>query len=188
MDDPQIAVLILLDTPSNETGIYISGGQMAAPTVGRFFADALPYLGYEPSYTPEQLADLSRTVPDLSGLELGEAQAALRNAGLNSRVVGSGDHITAQLPLGGSAIAAGSSVILYTEGGPAGESTSVPDLSGMEFDDAASLLAGYDLFIRRSSAGSDGTITYQSVPAGSSVESGTVIEVILTDTGELGRY
>jgi len=48
MDDPQIAVLILLDTPSHETGIYISGGQMAAPTVGKILADALPYMGVEP--------------------------------------------------------------------------------------------------------------------------------------------
>ena len=48
MDDPHIAVLVFLDTPSSETGIYISGGQMAAPTVGNIFADALPYLGYEP--------------------------------------------------------------------------------------------------------------------------------------------
>ena len=33
-DDPQIVILVLLDTPSSSTGIYISGGQMAAPTVG----------------------------------------------------------------------------------------------------------------------------------------------------------
>jgi stage V sporulation protein D (sporulation-specific penicillin-binding protein) len=44
-DDPQIAILVLLDSPSNESGIYISGGQMAAPTVGNMFRDILPYLG-----------------------------------------------------------------------------------------------------------------------------------------------
>ena len=50
-DDPQIVILVLLDTPSNSTGIYISGGQMAAPTVGKMMADILPYLGVEPSYS-----------------------------------------------------------------------------------------------------------------------------------------
>lgn len=30
-DDPQIAVLFILDTPSNDTGYYISGGNMAGP-------------------------------------------------------------------------------------------------------------------------------------------------------------
>ena len=34
MDDPEYIVLVALDTPSRETGIYISGGVMAAPTVG----------------------------------------------------------------------------------------------------------------------------------------------------------
>ena len=47
-DDPKIAILVLLDTPSNDTGIYISGGQMAAPVVGNMMADILPYLGVEP--------------------------------------------------------------------------------------------------------------------------------------------
>ena len=34
MDDPQYIVLVALDTPSRSTGLYISGGVMAAPTVG----------------------------------------------------------------------------------------------------------------------------------------------------------
>ena len=44
MDDPEYIVLVALDTPSRETGIYISGGVMAAPTVGAVMADILPYL------------------------------------------------------------------------------------------------------------------------------------------------
>ena len=45
MDDPQYIILVALDTPSRETGLYISGGQMAAPTVGAVLSDILPYLG-----------------------------------------------------------------------------------------------------------------------------------------------
>ena len=45
--DSDQAVLVLLDTPSHESGIYISGGVMAAPTVGAVMADILPYLGVE---------------------------------------------------------------------------------------------------------------------------------------------
>ena len=48
MDDPQYIVLVALDTPSRSTGIYISGGVMAAPTVGAVMADILPYLGISP--------------------------------------------------------------------------------------------------------------------------------------------
>jgi len=39
MNDPEYIVLVALDTPSRETGIYISGGVMAAPTVGAVMAD-----------------------------------------------------------------------------------------------------------------------------------------------------
>ena len=44
MEDPEYIVLVALDTPSRATGIYISGGVMAAPTVGAVMADILPYL------------------------------------------------------------------------------------------------------------------------------------------------
>ena len=47
MDNPEYIVLVALDTPSSRTGIYISGGVMAAPTVGAVMADILPYLGVE---------------------------------------------------------------------------------------------------------------------------------------------
>lgn len=66
-DDPQVVCLILLDTPSNETGIYISGGQMAAPTVGRILGDVLPYLGVQAQYTQEEEACLDKTVPGPDG-------------------------------------------------------------------------------------------------------------------------
>ena len=49
MDDPQYIVLVALDTPSRSTGIYISGGVMAAPTVGAVLSDLLPYFGVEPT-------------------------------------------------------------------------------------------------------------------------------------------
>ena len=45
MDDPQYIIIVALDTPSRDTGLYISGGQMAAPTAGAVLSDILPYLG-----------------------------------------------------------------------------------------------------------------------------------------------
>ena len=47
-------------TPSSSTGIYISGGQMAAPTVGKMMADILPYLGVEPSYSETEKTYMER--------------------------------------------------------------------------------------------------------------------------------
>ena len=53
MEDPEYIVLVALDTPSRETGIYISGGVMAAPTVGAVLSDILPYLGVAPEAQSE---------------------------------------------------------------------------------------------------------------------------------------
>ena len=53
MEDPEYIVLVALDTPSRETGIYISGGVMAAPTVGAVLSDILPYLGIAPEAQSE---------------------------------------------------------------------------------------------------------------------------------------
>lgn len=190
MDDPQIAVLILLDTPSTETGIYISGGQMAAPTVGKIFSDALPYLGIKPQYTTEELEERSRTVPAVTGKSVTTAQSELHALGLAARIIGSGDSVTGQLPSQGSLIAPNSSVILYTEGSPEGANESVPDINGMDMDAAQKLLTDYGLFLRRSSAGAaEGSIiSAQSIPSGSSVVRGTIIEVTLIDSSDLGRY
>ena len=59
-DDPQIAILVLLDAPSNESGVYISGGQMGAPTVGNMMRDILPYLGVEPEYTEKETETIKK--------------------------------------------------------------------------------------------------------------------------------
>ncbi len=189
IDDPEIAVLILLDTPSTETGIYISGGQMAAPTAGKIFADALPYLGYQPVYTPEELKELSRTVPVLEGLSISDAESALTRAGLTFRVVGEGEQVTEQMPQAGAMIAPDSAVILYA--GEIADETEVlvPNLSGMSFSEAEVELTNNGFFIRRGTSGNfDGTVSSQSFKAGTFAPKGSVIEVTLTDDTELGRY
>ena len=109
-DDPQIALLVFLDTPSYESGVYISGGQMAAPVVGNMLADILPYLGIEPAESGDSHSSVT---PALEGLELTEAAARLQKEDLRMRTVGEGDYVSAQLPRPGRRIAGQSQVILY---------------------------------------------------------------------------
>ena len=52
-DDPQIMMLITMDTPSRSTGTYVSGGNMVAPYASHIMEEILPYLGIEPSYSAE---------------------------------------------------------------------------------------------------------------------------------------
>lgn len=187
-DDPEICILVLLDDPSSESGVYISGGAMAAPTVGKMFADILPYMGIMPVYTEAEKELMDRAVPELVGLGPDKARALLTEAGLDSEIIGSGAVITETLPSAGSMVAAGSRIILYTEGGSDAGSVSMPDLRGLEYTEARDVLAESGLFIHTNSPrpADSGSIVVasQMAGAGAYVPVGSVIEVSLVDTDE----
>ena len=191
-DDPQIALLVLLDNPSSESGIYVSGGQMAAPVVGKMMADILPYLGVEPEYSDSELQTMDRAVPDVTGLSLAEAQSKLSEAGLGFRVIGSGGSVTRQLPAANSVIASGSEVLLYADAAPTGGG-SVPNLTGMTYSEAIRALAGMGMFVGSDSSVTDADsqiVSGQDVRAGTQAGAGTVVTVTLYENDEelLGIY
>ena len=192
-DDPEIAILVLLDDPSSESGIYISGGQMAAPVVGKMMADILPYLGVEPEYSDSELAAADRAVPDVSGMSLTEARSSLTEAGLNCRVIGEGDTVTDQLPRAGAVIASGSEVLLYAGQSPSPVEETMPDLRGLSYEAAIEKLRGLGLYVAAGNGVTDAQselISGQSIAPGESVEHGTVIEVTLykNESSMLGIY
>ncbi|MBO5496420.1 MAG: PASTA domain-containing protein, partial [Oscillospiraceae bacterium] len=187
-DDPKIVLLVFLDTPSDASGIYISGGQMAAPVVGRMLADILPYLGVPPE---TDAADQAR-MPETVGMSLTDAAGAVRDAGLRYRTIGEGDLVTDQLPKAGCEIAAGTEVILYLGAEISPERETVPELTGMSLNEARDALSYYGLYLTTKSpdVGEDSVVSAQSLPAGSLAEHGTIIEVSLIHQEEsmLGRY
>lgn len=81
MDDPEYIILAALDTPSRTTGIYISGGVMAAPTVGAVMADVLPYLGVKQSFSEDDIAGKQIVMEDLTGMTAKDAQTLLKKKG-----------------------------------------------------------------------------------------------------------
>lgn len=191
-DDPQIALLVFLDTPSNKSGVYVSGGQMAAPVVGNMLADILPYMGVEPSL-PEGAGD-DAAVPMLLELSLEEAKQRLSDCGLDYRCIGWGDTVTGQLPAAGTGIAAGSQVILYFGNAQVSPNMEiVPELSGLRYDQARDTLSRLGLFVSTRSpvnAASGQVVSSQSVPAGIAADHGCIVEVTLIDENEslLGKY
>ena len=108
MGNPEYIVLVALDTPSRETGIYISGGVMAAPTVGAVLSDILPYLGVA------KTAEAGYAVlDDLTGLSRSEAQAILNEKKLEALYSGEGETVVSQIPQAGHWIPEGSQILLY---------------------------------------------------------------------------
>ncbi len=191
IDNPKIAILVLLDTPSTSTGIYISGGQMGAPTVGKMFADILPYMGYQPQYTADELKTVDKTVPNLVGMTSAEAISKAQSSGLTARVIGTGEAVTAQLPAANSVVASDSQVIIYCGSTPSGETEAMPDLTGMTYSMARQNMGSYALYIKSSVPIIDPSVvvvTSQSIKAGTAVEHGTIVEVTVADKSDLGRY
>ena len=111
MNDPQYVVLVALDTPSRSTGMYISGGVMAAPTVGAVMADILPYLGVESERIPEV------ELPNLEGLSRNQVEKILKNIGLTPVFDGEGELVIEQLPAPGSTVYTGTQVLVYMNKG-----------------------------------------------------------------------
>ena len=113
MDDPQYIVLVALDTPSRSTGMYISGGVMAAPTAGAVLADILPYLGVERSYSEDDPAGQTVVLENMTGMTAAQAEKLLKSQGLSALMIGTDETVTSQLPAPGETVSGNSQVILF---------------------------------------------------------------------------
>ena len=185
-DDPQVIMLITMDTPSRATGTYVSGGNMVAPTASTVMAEILPYLGVEPSYSAEELLGMDTTVPNVIGMSIEEAKAKLKDRALSYKIVGDGETITDQTPAGGAIIPGKSSVILYVGEEKSTDKCVVPHLIGKTPSEANTTATAAGLLIRFSgTTGSESSsvrVLSQSIDEGTEVEAGTVITVQLGDT------
>ena len=185
MNDPEYIVLVALDTPSRETGIYISGGVMAAPTVGAVMADILPYLGVERTFSETDPAGLEIVMEDLTNLTAQDAERKLKDMGLQAKFSGTGETVTGQIPAAGQTVPGGSEVLLYLEQVPETAQVTVPDFTGMsrqQATDAAGALGLYVLVSGNADVSPGVTVTAQSIPKDTQVPTGTTITLEFTDT------
>ena len=185
-DDPQVIMLITMDTPSRATGTYVSGGNMVAPTASTVMAEILPYLGIEPSYSAEELLGMDTTVPNVIGSTVEQAKEKLKERALIYKIVGDGDTITDQTPAGGAIIPGKSTVILYASAAKPTDKCVVPHLLGKTPSEANTAATAAGLLIRFSgTTGSESSairVLSQSIDEGTEVDAGTVITVQLGDT------
>ena len=185
-DDPQVIMLITMDTPSRATGTYVSGGNMVAPTASTVMAEILPYLGIEPSYSAEELLGMDTTVPNVIGSTVEQAKEKLKERALSYKIVGDGDTITDQTPAGGAIIPGKSTVILYASAAKPTDKCVVPHLLGKTPSEANTAATAAGLLIRFSgTTGSESSairVLSQSIDEGAEVDAGTVITVQLGDT------
>lgn len=186
IDDPQIIMLIALDTPSRDTGYYVSGGIMAAPTAGNILSNVLPYIGVEPDYSAGELVGADANVPNCVGLAADEAKKKLTDSGFACKTVGTGATVTDQTPAGGAIVPGNATIVLYLGAEkPTGKCT-VPNVVGKTAEQANNAITGAGLIMKITgdTSGSSGNVYVlsQSAAAGDEVDAGTVVSVKLTDT------
>ena len=177
--NPEIAVLVMLDEPK---GDKYYGGIISAPVNSRIMGDVLPYLGYEASYSEEELKKLAVTVPETVGLDVADAKTKISGGKLQYQVVGSGETVLRQLPESGNQVLSGGVVILYTEESSE-KSVTVPDMVGLTATEVNKTAASAGINIEFSgNTTSSGLKAYrQSIDAGQSVDAGTIVTVYFRD-------
>ena len=187
-DDPQIAVLILVDEPH---GSSMYGSVVAAPYVSKFLSSALPYLGFEPQYGDGEEAAVETTVSRYVNQTTSSAVSQLEKNGFKYVVVGGGDIVTAQSPASGTVVSnIAKVVILYTNGEEPKGTVTVPNVVGKTAEAANRLIINENLNIRIEGAanftsGSGATVIEQSPAAGESVPEGTVITLTFRHLSDL---
>ena len=188
-DDPQYIMLITMDTPSRNTGVYVSGGNMVAPTASSIMADILPVLGVEPDYTAEDLAGMDAAVPNVVGKTAADAKSILESAGFSCRTVGDGETVTDQTPAGGAIVPNNATVVLYLGVEKNNTPRVMPNVVGRTASEANKVLADAGLIMKVSgattaSAGNVRAIS-QSVAEGTELEAGTVVTIQFGDSSVL---
>ncbi len=175
-NNPEIAILFLLDEPMGDN---YYGSIVSAPSAGKILSEIMPYLGYEPSYSEEELKAMSKSVESVVGETIGVAQNKLSTAGLNARIIGDGETVVSQMPEAGAKIYDGGVVVLYTEGEKPTKAE-VPDFSGMSVSQVNenATNAGFNVAFEGTSLTDVGVTAYsQSAEAGKKLALGSTITV-----------
>ena len=178
MDDPEYIVLAALDTPSRDCGTYLSGGAMAAPTVGAILSDLLPYLEI-----PKE-EEKNVILPDFSGMSLKDSLKAAKDLQLTVKSIGEGDLVTGQIPGPQMEVPENGEILLYLGEKPTETKITVPDFTGMDREEAGKLAEELGIFLKEQGNPDSGPgirIFSQSPEPGAEISMGTGITVNYTD-------
>ena len=142
----------------------------------------MPYLGYEPQYSEEELKSISVSVPEVIGATVDIAKSEIVKSGLNHKVVGTGDTVTKQLPVAGSSVYNGGTVIIYTDDRES-ETTTVPNLIGLTANEVNRVAAAAGINVEFSGNTTSASLKAynQSVAEGTQVAKGEIVTVYFRD-------
>lgn len=184
-DDPEIVLLIMADEPDKSISYY--GSTVVVPYSRAVLEKALPYLGFFPAYTPEEEAHKDITVPLLIDNTVDEAQNKLEALGLKVEIIGDGMNVNMQMPITGTAVAKGGTVMLYTGRITEKPTVTVPYVVGHTLAEANTILAEAGLnYVAKGSLNENARILMQSAAPGEEAEKWSVITIDLGHDDDTG--
>ena len=174
VESPELVILLTLYGP---VGDSTGGGTIAAPVVAQILSEVLPYLEIPSNSTDSEMETTALT--SVVNKTVGEAKKIIEKQGFECIISGdSNEIVSSQMPVEGTQLIEGSVVKLYTEDNDTRVSQTVPNLKGMSLSEAKATLKNKNLNIKYSGTGK---VTSQDMIAGSKVEEGTVITVVLKE-------
>ncbi len=185
-DDPQVLMLLTLDSPSRDTGTLVYGGHMVAPTGGVVMGQILAHLGVEPDYDSLEGIVADATVPNVIGYTQETAIAKLESSGFGYTIVGDGATVTDQTPVGGVIVPNDAAIVLYMGAEKSTDLCTVPQVVGLSAAKANEYItnAGLILKVTGTTDTTSGNVYAigQSIEAETKVAAGTVITVQFGDS------
>ena len=182
-DDPKYAIIIIVDEPTKG---LLYGSTVAAPYVANVLETVLPYLGVEAVYSDAEMSKKTVKIPNCSDYWSGSyAKKYCEAAPYNLKVEFVGDPggiVYKQWPEAGTVVEKeNATIVLYTDKTAAETLVTVPNVVDMSALAANQTLINAGLNIRiegtKNYSGSGVRVVEQSIPAGTQVPRGTVIEV-----------
>lgn len=154
VEDPKIVLYVIMDEPQAENA---GGGALVAPIFKEIMQKSLEHLGVKPNLPKSETdaevgmmgisatnksvsganteAEVTSTVPDVVGMTVSQAQAALKAKKFPVGVLGKGTKVLKQLPKAGSVMPPSQRIYLLTDE----QQGNVPDLTGLSLRDAVEM-------------------------------------------------
>ncbi|MBO5560939.1 MAG: PASTA domain-containing protein [Firmicutes bacterium] len=155
VEDPDIIAMTVIHRPPN----YYDGSDISpVPMLRDVLVKIIDYKGYQPSYevtadNTDSPANDRITLGDYTNKDLAETVKQLNSRGINYTLIGNGDTVFKQNPPAGTAINKDTSIILNISASGNKTLTAVPDVVGLDADDAVSTIeaSGFSCYVENTS-------------------------------------
>lgn len=170
--DPQLIVYVAVDRPKLD--LHEPGAAPVSQIFTTIMKHSLQYLNISPSATVSQddLVEEGVLTKSYVGESIESAKAYFREIGVEAIVLGSGDKVEEQLPIGSTMLIPGEKVMIATDS----NTYNMPNIKGWSLRDVMKLATILEL--NANFIGS-GFVTKQSIPSNQTVEKGDYIAIEL---------